>query len=248
MRLIIVIISFFISAISLSQDVNFGINFGVNPFTSYKFIHNSDTYKPAHSFYTYTAKEQGTGIIVDEKKFFNTIHFGFSARISRKKIGVNFEPQMVLEYSRFNFTGTSKNNIRVLSRKGLRLPIYITYHLFNNPLAIHLNAGLILSSTNYYDYQAPDNDFFTSSDSAYVNTINNGTKHFYDVFYDRSELTTQYMVGFGKKLKRLDYNLRYVNSLANSSLLGTRWQIELHLNFFFLSKAEFSTKNYLYEE
>ena len=247
MRLLFVAILFLMSHFSFTQDVIFGANFGVNPFNKFKFINTTDYYKPINSFYTYTSEQPGTGIIVDEQKFFITVHFGLTARVSRKKIGFNFEPQFVLEYSRIKFNSPYRNT-RVLSNKGLRLPMYFTYHLFNNPLALHLNAGIILTSVTYYDYQQPDLVYYATNEEPYVNTINGGDNHFYNVFYDKSEITAQYLIGFGKRINRLDYNLRYVSNLSSSKLTGTRWQIELHMNFFFLSKEDFSTKNHLYEE
>lgn len=230
----------------LAQDLNFGVNFGTNPFNKFKFEHVSDTYNPANTVYVYTAENAGTGEIINTQKLFNTIHFGISARFSRKKLGINIEPQFMFEYNRLRFDSPYANN-RILSSRSVRIPIYATYHLFNNPLSLHVNAGIILSSNIIYDYQQPPITFFTTAEPPYSNTINYGDNHFNEVFYDDSQLITQWMLGIGKKIGKLDYNLRYVNNL-NSNLKGDRWQIELHINFFFLSKDEVSTKNYLYEE
>ncbi len=247
MKLGFVIISALFSFLVLGQDVNFGINFGTNPYNRFKFENDQSSFKPENSFYTYGPKVPGENIIFDEHKFFNTIHFGLSARISRKKIGLNIEPQILFEYIRFRFKVPYQSN-RILSRRAYRIPIYGTYHLFNNPLALHINAGIIISTNKYFDYQQPDPEYYVTDQGAWEKSINYGDNHLYNVFYDDALVNMDYMLGIGKRINNLDYNLRYVNSIGNGDLRGVRWQIELTMNFYFLSKEEFSTKNYLYEE
>lgn len=251
MRILIVLYMVVWSAFAAqAQDINFGFNFGTNPYNKYFFKYSSDWYTPPRNAYIYNATSPGTGIIVDQQKFFNAYHFGASMRISRKKIGINLEPQMYLEYAVLNFTEPYKNS-RVLNSRGYRIPIYLTYHLFNNPLALHINAGLIIGTFKFNDYSLPDLTYYVTEKEPYGTTenTNTGDNHFYEVFYDEktSSFSKQYMLGFGKRVNKLDYNLRYVNHFGND-LLGQRWQIELHVNFFFISKEEFKAKNYLYEE
>lgn len=238
------IILFLVSLNIWGQDINFGVNFGATAYN--RFVLKGDSYQPTNSFYTYTEEKPGSGYIINKHKFFNTITFGASARISRKKIGLNIDPQFLLEYIQFNFK-TPYDNRRILSRRGYRIPIYLTYHLFNNPQSIHFNAGIIFQEEINFDYQAPDLGYYFSENKAYDNNINYGKNHLKNVFYSNDQLKLKYLVGLGKRINRLDYNLRYVADL-NSKLLGTRWQIEFSMLFYFLSKEEFSTKNYLYEE
>jgi hypothetical protein len=248
MRIVVFSYLLFFAQITFGQDVNFGMNFGTNPFSKFSFTSESDIYLVPDSYYTYVSENIGTGVIVDKSKLFNAVHFGLSLRVSRKKIGLNIEPSMYLEFNRFKFQNPYEN-IRIMSQRGFRLPIYATYHLVNNPLSVHLNAGFIFSRYNIYDYSQPDLFFYTNEGPAYTQTVNHGENHFKDVFYKKNtgEVTTNFMLGVGKRIKQLDYNLRYVGALQND-LLGSRWQIEFHVNFFFISKDEFNTKNYLYEE
>ncbi|MFK8044509.1 MAG: hypothetical protein AB8B72_03370 [Crocinitomicaceae bacterium] len=248
MRLFLTSISVLILTVAFTQDVNFGVNFGINPFNKFKFVNSSDLYQPLNSYATYQAQDKGSGLIFNENKFFNTVHFGASLRISRKKIGLHIEPQMLYEYIQFTFEAPYPDHSRILSRRGFRLPIYATYHLFNNPLALHLNVGLILQSMQVYDYQRPNITYYTALEEPYTDPDNYGERHFYDVFYNNNQFNTNYMVGLGKRFNQLDYNLRYVSGVNANSVRGKRWQIELHINFFFLSKNEIISKNYLYEE
>lgn len=244
MKIKLTIISILLGIVIWGQDVNFGVNFGTTPYN--RFILKGESYQPSNNFYTYTQEKPGSGFIINEHKFFNTVTFGASARISRKKIGLNIDPQFLLEYIQFNFK-TPYRNRRIMSRRAYRIPIYLTYHVFNNPESIHFNIGIILREEINYEYQVPDLGYYFSENKPYDNNINYGKDHLKNVFYSDDQLKFQYLIGFGKRINRLDYNLRYVADL-NPKLLGTRWQIELSMLFYFLSKEEFSTKNYLYEE
>jgi hypothetical protein len=248
MRKVTFILLLLLSQSIFGQDLNFGINFGTNPFSRYLFINNSDLYKVPGSYYTYISEKQGSNIIFDESKAFNAVHAGLSLRLSRKKIGLNIEPSIFLEFTRFKLE-TPYENVRIMSRRGFRLPIYATYHFVNSPLSIHLNAGIILGRYNIFDYSQPDLLFYTNEGPAYSQTVNHGENHFKNVFYknNKGDFTTNFMLGFGKKINKLDYSLRYVSTVQNE-LLGNRWQVELHINFFFISKEEFKSKNYLYED
>ncbi|MFK8038896.1 MAG: hypothetical protein AB8B74_11435 [Crocinitomicaceae bacterium] len=245
MKIRLTLISILIGLSVFGQDVNFGINFGTNPYN--RLVLKGDIYQPVNSFYSYTSEKKGSGFVIDEHKLFNTITFGASARISRKKIGLNIDPQFLFEYIRFNFKSPYQSK-RVMSRRGFRLPIYFTYHLFNNPESIHINAGFILSGEINYDYQVTGVSYYFSEEEPFETNLDYSQDHFKGVFYSGDgKPNFQYMVGFGKRINKLDYNLRYVTNLG-SKLQGSRWQVEMSILFYFISKEEFSTKNYLYEE
>jgi len=247
-KLFLISISLLLCSAASAQDVSLGVNIGTNPYNRLKVNSSSDWFKPENSFAIYQTENPGSGVIIDEHKFFNTVHFGASLRLTRKKIGVNFEPQLLFEYMAFTFNTQFPNFHRVLSRKGLRLPVYATYHLFNNPMSVHFNAGFIFQSMEVNDYQRPETDFYATELEAFSSYVDYGDDHFNEVFYSRKGANINYMLGIGKRINNLDYNLRYVSAIDQSKLTGTRWQIELHINYFFLSQNDFLSKKYLYEE
>ncbi len=228
----------------LSQEVKLGINFSTNLIQRHTL--EAESFTPNNSFYTYLPKELNSNFVIEQTKAFNSVSFGLNARVSRKKIGLVFEPQFTMEMSIFRFTSPYESN-RILNRRAVRLPLNLTYHIIKNVNSPYLIGGVMLVLENNFDFQQLSRNYYFGSEDPYETNPDFGADHFDGVFYD-GRARYNYVIGIGKKRGNLDLSARYVSTLTPNKYLGKKWQVELNIAYYFLSNKDLTRKNYLYEE
>ncbi|MFD1553935.1 hypothetical protein DNU06_13980 [Putridiphycobacter roseus] len=237
-----------------AQEIKLGIHVGTNAFQKVDF--KAPYYKPEGSNYTYTPEKAGSNSLINHFNVANNLKLGANIRFSRKKLGLNFEPEILLEIIQLKFNAPYLSE-RLMNKKSLRLPFFGTYYLFKNINTPYLILGGIWSFETVYDFQRPSNNYYTGTqEGVYEDKVNFGDNHFEGVFYDTEQkFRYQYMIGIGQQVKKINMSARYVNYVPNFENLiennvfrGTIWQIEFNLSYYFLSNKDVTKKNYLYEE
>ena len=237
-----------------SQEVKLGIHVGTNAFQKVDF--KALYYQPKGSDYLYMPEKIGSNVIINQFYIGNNLRIGGNVRLSRKKIGLNFEPEILLEIIQLKFN-TPYVSERFMNKKSLRLPISGTYYFFKNINTPYIILGGIWSFETVFDFQRPSNSFYTGTqEGIYDDKINFGDNHFESIFYDSDyKFRYQYMIGLGQQIKKINISARYVNYipnfdkiLENNNFRGSIWQVELNLSYYFLSNKDITKKNYLYEE
>lgn len=242
-KITILILFFILNKSVNAQDLKLGFLVGTNVYQNTQV--DTAIYSPTNSYNTYIENEEGKGII-NKHVIFNSINTGLIFNFSFKKFTFNIEPQYYYQRTTFYFEKPYPTE-RVIGKRAFRLPVYSTYKFFKNKNSIYGLAGLVFNVEKNYDFQAPGVGFYVGPDPLYENEINFGDDHFKGILYDDYNYWN-YVVGFGKKINRFNYSVRYLNqfNITKHSILAKTWQIELSVNILLLSYSDFTKKHFLY--
>ncbi len=251
----IALIIFFLSFQATAQELRFGLVTGMNIYQKTEL--NLATLSPPDSYYTYSEKSQGEGLI-NKHGIFNAFNVGGAFKFSYKRFSLNIEPQYY--YQRTTISFEKPYGIRRLfGKKAFRMPIYFTYKFFKKENSLFLLAGLGLNKEKNWDIQDPGINYYLGGDEIYEYSVDGdygispsqfadfGNDHFAQILYDDLPYWN-YMVGFGRTFGRYNASFRFQSrfDITKHQQLAEIGQIEFSLTFLFLSTKDFTEKHFLY--
>jgi hypothetical protein len=227
-----------------SQEVRFGLVGGTAPVK--KVVLDIPLLIPTNTYYTYFEESEGAGLI-NETKFFNSVHLGALFNVSYKRFSLNLEPQFYIERMRFRFQYFNTDMERIIGCKAFRMPVYLTYKFFKKERSSYVLCGINVINETNWDIQFPGDGFYLNGKPAYLETENYGDDHFQDVLYDgRTYLNLN--VGLGKQFKYINSSIRFQKPIGgvNERLPVRTFKVEWTLSWLFLSTKDFTKKHPLY--
>ncbi|NOQ72231.1 MAG: hypothetical protein GQ574_09535 [Crocinitomix sp.] len=233
------------SSAAYAQQLSLGIVVGPNIIQQMKL--DRAFYAPDNTYHTYLESNQGQGL-VQKISVLNGGHVGAVLFTDYKRFGFGIEPQFHYQRTYLHFERPFQID-RIIGKKSFRMPAYFTYRLFKKPESAFVILGLNLVKEKNWDIQNPGFDYYLNGADIYSNQVEVGPDHFEGLLYDNSAYWN-YMVGIGKKSGKWNSSIRFQSNLniTNHEIEAEIWQLEVSINFLFLSTKDFTEKHFLYEE
>ncbi len=234
-----------LNSVGFAQQVNVGFVVGPNFIQQMKW--EQAYFAPENSYHTYFESNQGKGL-VNKISVLNGGHIGAILFADYKRFGFGLEPQYHYQRTYLSFQRPYRVE-RIIGKKSFRMPTYFTYRLFKNPESAFLILGLNLVKETNWDIQNPGFDYYLNNANIYEDQVEVGPDHFDGLLYDNS-VYWNYMIGLGKKSGKWNTSIRFQSNLniTDHDIEAEIWQVEVSINFLFLSSKDFTEKHFLYEE